>query len=43
MGEADVVMADCQGLLSSVKDGKRREMVTCMTEVASTPCAWQLR
>ncbi|MEZ4295863.1 MAG: hypothetical protein R3B70_12880 [Polyangiaceae bacterium] len=39
-----LTMADCQGLLSSVKDGKRREMVTCMTEGCSIDsCAWQLR
>jgi hypothetical protein len=35
---------DCQRLLSSVKDGKRQAMITCMTEGCSIDsCMWSLR
>jgi hypothetical protein len=35
---------DCQKLLSSVKDGKRQAMITCMTEGCSIDsCLWSLR
>ncbi len=37
-------MDDCQKLLSSVKDGKRQAMITCMTEGCSLEsCTWMLR
>ena len=39
-----LTMDDCQRLLSSVKDGKRKAMVTCMTEGCSIDsCMWSLR
>ena len=35
---------DCQRLLSSVKDGKRQAMLTCMAEgCAIDSCTWSLR
>lgn len=37
-------MDDCQKLLSAVKDGKRKPMITCMTEGCSLEsCTWMLR
>lgn len=39
-----LAMADCQALLSAVKDGKRKSMITCMTEGCSIEsCTWMLR
>ena len=39
-----LTMQDCQALLSSVKDGKRAAMITCMTEGCSLEsCSWSLR
>lgn len=39
-----ITMTDCQALLSSVKDGKRAEMITCMSEGCSIEsCTWMLR
>lgn len=39
-----LTMKDCQQLLSSVKDGKRQSMVTCMAEGCSLEsCTWMLR
>jgi hypothetical protein len=37
-------MEDCQRLLSSVKDGKRQAMLSCMSEGCSSDgCMWSLR
>jgi hypothetical protein len=39
-----LTMDDCQWLLSSVKDGKRQSMITCMTEGCNIDsCGWSLR
>jgi hypothetical protein len=39
-----LTIEDCQRLLSSVKDGKRKAMITCMTEGCSIDsCMWSLR
>lgn len=39
-----LTLDDCQRLLSSVKDGKRQRMITCMTEGCSIDsCIWDLR
>lgn len=39
-----ITMQDCQQLLSAVKDGKRQQMITCMTEGCSIEsCTWMLR
>lgn len=38
-----LTMNDCQALLSSVKDGKRQSMITCMSEGCSIEsCTWML-
>lgn len=39
-----ITMEDCQRMLSSVKDGKRQAMLTCMAEGCSIDsCTWSLR
>jgi hypothetical protein len=44
MSWSKLSMQDCQQLLSATKDGKRKAMISCMTEGCSIEsCTWQLR
>lgn len=44
MSWSKLTMQDCQQLLSATKDGKRKAMISCMTEGCSLEsCTWSLR